>query len=139
MTFNIGDKVLFGRTNGEKTEGRIVKINSSSIKVEQTEARGGRPIGTIWRVAPSFVYPLESKPALPTLAPLIAIPQMPGTSRPSYRIGQRVSFTAKGRTITGTVVRVNQKTLTVENCDDGSRGWRVSPAMVSPSNLQASM
>jgi len=136
-TFNIGDTVLFGRENGEKTLGRVVKINAASVKVEQTEARGGRPVGTIWRVAPSLVYPLEGSPALPALAPLVALPPMPGTARPSFRIGQRVAFTAKGRTVTGTVARVNEKTITVDHCDDGSRGWRVSPAMLALANAPA--
>ena len=130
-TFNIGDTVLFGRENGEKTLGRVVKINASSVKVEQTEERGGRPIGTVWRVASSLVYPLEGSPALPALAP------MPGTARPSFRVGQRVAFTAKGRTVVGTVARVNTKTVTVDHCDDGSRGWRVSPRMLVPSNAPA--
>ncbi|NDD28464.1 MAG: hypothetical protein EB084_09400 [Proteobacteria bacterium] len=136
-TFNIGDTVLFGRENGEKTLGRVVKVNAASVKVEQTEARGGRPVGTIWRVAPSLVYPLEGSPALPALAPLVALPPMPGTARPSFRIGQRVAFTAKGRTVTGTVARVNEKTITVDHCDDGSRGWRVSPAMLALANAPA--
>lgn len=136
-TFSIGDSVLFGRTNGEKTPGRIVKINASSVKVEQTEARGGYPVGTVWRVAPSLVYPLDAKPALPALAPLIAIPPMPGKARPTFYIGQRVAFTAKGRTVTGTVARVNAKTVTVDHCDDGSRGWRVSPSMLALVNTPA--
>jgi hypothetical protein len=136
-TFNIGDTVLFGRENGEKTLGRVVKINASTIKVEQTEERGGRPIGTVWRVAASLIYPLEGAPALPALAPLVALPPMPGTARPSFRIGQRVSFNAKGRTVVGTVARVNEKTVTVDHCDDGSRGWRVSPSLLVPANAPA--
>ena len=134
---NIGDLILFGRENGEKTRGRIVGINPKTVKVEQTEARGGRPVGTVWRVAPSFIYPLESSSTLPALAPLIAIPPMPGLPRPTVRIGQRVAFTTKGRTVTGTVTRVNTKTITVEDCDDGSRGWRVWPAMLSSVNAPA--
>jgi hypothetical protein len=136
-TFNVGDLVLFGRTHGEKTRGRVVKINASTIKVEQTEERGGRPIGTVWRVASSLVYPLEGSPALPALAPLVALPPMPGTARPSFRVGQRVAFTAKGRTVVGTVARVNTKTVTVDHCDDGSRGWRVSPSLLVPANAPA--
>jgi hypothetical protein len=120
--FRIGDAVLFGRTHGEKTAGRVVGINGKSIKVEQTEERGGRPVGTVWRVAPALVYPVEGAPSRPTRTPAKA--QAPA------RVGQRVSFTAKGRTVTGTVVRVNDKTVTVEDCDDGSRGWRVSPSML---------
>jgi hypothetical protein len=42
-----------------------------------------------------------------------------------------VAFTAKGRTITGTVVRVNSKSVTVDDCDDGSRGWRVAPSLLA--------
>jgi hypothetical protein len=136
-TFNVGDTVLFGRENGEKTLGRVVKINASTIKVEQTEERGGRPIGTVWRVASSLVYPLEGSPTLPALAPLVALPPMPGTARPSFRIGQRVAFTTQGRTVTGTVARVNTKTVTVDHCDDGSRGWRVSPSLLVPANAPA--
>lgn len=136
-TFNIGDLVLFGRTHGEKTRGRVVKINGSSIKVEQTEERGGRPIGTVWRVASSLVYPLEATPALPALAPLVALPPMPSAARPTFRIGQRVAFTAKGRTVVGTVARVNAKTVTVDHCDDGSKGWRVSPSLLVPANAPA--
>jgi hypothetical protein len=129
--FRVGDTVLFGRTHGEKTLGKVVSLNAKSVKVEQTEERGGRPVGTVWRVAPTLVYPLEDRPALSSLAPLLVVPPMPGKAKPPFRIGQRVAFTAKGRTVTGTVVRVNEKTVTVENCDDGSRGWRVSPGMLT--------
>lgn len=137
-TFNIGDLVLFGRTHGEKTRGRVVKINGSTIKVEQTEERGGRPVGTVWRVASSLVYPLEGAATLlPSLAPLVALPPVPGAARPTFRVGQRVAFTAKGRSIVGTVARVNAKTVTVDHCDDGSRGWRVSPSLLVPANAPA--
>jgi hypothetical protein len=36
--------VLFGRPNGEKTMGEVVKINAASVKVKQTEPqpRGAR-------------------------------------------------------------------------------------------------
>lgn len=56
--FRIGDLVEFGRPNGEKTEGRVVKVNAASISIEQTEARGQsrvREAGTKWRVHPSLV------------------------------------------------------------------------------------
>ena len=126
-SLTIGQKVVFGRENGEKTHGTIIGINAKSIKVRQDEARGGRPVGTEWRVAPSFVYPLEgAKVAAPA-------PQPPAVTRAPARasgwnIGDRASFTSKtGRVVTGTVTRVNTKTVTLERCDDGSRGWRVSP------------
>ncbi len=61
-TFNVGDVVEFGRPNGEKTEGRVVRVNAASITIEQTEQRGVarvREAGTKWRVHPSLVKPLS--------------------------------------------------------------------------------
>jgi len=49
-TLKIGDRVLFGRTRGEKTLGEVVKVNPSRLKIKQLEARGGHPIGTEWAV-----------------------------------------------------------------------------------------
>lgn len=129
-SLTIGQKVMFGRENGEKTLGTIVGINTKSVKVRQDEARGGRAVGTEWRVGPSFIYPLEgAKVAAPA-------PQPPAVTRAPARasgwnIGDRASFTSKtGRVVTGTVTRVNTKTVTLERCDDGSRGYRVPPAML---------
>jgi hypothetical protein len=59
--FRIGDLVEFGRPNGEKTEGRVIRVNAASITIEQTEQRGVsrvREAGTKWRVHPSLVKPL---------------------------------------------------------------------------------
>ena len=127
-SLTIGQKVMFGRENGEKTMGTIVGINGKSVKVRQDEARGGRPVGTEWRVAPSFIYPLNGAAAAP--APTVtAAPTRAAAS--GWKVGDRASFTAKtGRVVTGTVTRVNTKTVTLERCDDGSRGWRVSPSML---------
>jgi hypothetical protein len=58
MNLSIGQPVTFGRPNGEKTLGVILKVNPKTIAVMQTEDRGGHPLGTKWRVAPSFVTPL---------------------------------------------------------------------------------
>jgi len=56
-TFKIGDKVTFGRPNGEQTAGTVVKVNPAKLKVRQDEERGTlrvRPEGTIWTVPPSL-------------------------------------------------------------------------------------
>lgn len=56
--FRVGDVVEFGRPNGEKTEGRVVRVNAASVTIEQTEQRGVsrvREAGTKWRVHPSLV------------------------------------------------------------------------------------
>lgn len=56
--FMVGQEVLFGRENGEKTRGRVVKVNPTRLKIEQLEARGGHAIGTKWNVPPKFVSPV---------------------------------------------------------------------------------
>jgi ribosomal protein L35AE/L33A len=129
-SLTIGQKVMFGRAHGEKTMGTIVGLNGKSVKVRQDEDRGGRPVGTEWRVAPSFVHPIGGA----TVA--APVPQPPVVTRAPARasgwnVGDRATFTAKtGKVVTGTVTRVNTKTVTLERCDDGSRGWRVTPGML---------
>ena len=62
-----GDKVRFGRDNGEKTLGEVVKVNRSTIMVKQLESRGtmkAHPVGTVWRVRPSLCTPADG-----TMAP----------------------------------------------------------------------
>ena len=65
----VGDLVTFGRPNGQKTEGRVIRVNPVSITVEQTEARGVvkvREAGTKWRLHPSLVQLVgEEKPLVP--------------------------------------------------------------------------
>ena len=76
----VGMPVLFGRPNGEKTMGEVVKINAASVKVKQTEPRNGRPSGTIWRVAPSLVFPLSEGSVLTAPAKVAASPVAPPTT-----------------------------------------------------------
>ena len=133
MSIKIGDKVVFGRGNGQQTTGTVIKINASSVKVRQDEARGGKPIGTEWRVHPSLVSLVSGTVAAPVaVAVAVAAPVVTG-----FRVGDRATFTAKGRTVTGTVTRVNTKSVSLENCDDGSRGWRVAPGMLRAANAAA--
>ena len=57
MTFKVGDRVYFGRTNGEKSLGEVVKVNRKSLKVKLLEERGSRrsyTVGGTWRVHPSL-------------------------------------------------------------------------------------
>jgi len=52
---SVGMKVLFGRPNGEKTFGEVIKINRKKVKVKTLEFRGSRsPKGAIWGVPPSL-------------------------------------------------------------------------------------
>ena len=57
--FRVGDTVLFGRPNGEKTRGRITKVNRKSYKITAMETRGTRgqySSGGSWRVPHSRVW-----------------------------------------------------------------------------------
>lgn len=53
----VGMKVLFGRPNGEKSLGEIVKVNRKNLKVILLEERGTRKsykVGSKWTVHPSL-------------------------------------------------------------------------------------
>ena len=55
----VGMKVYFGRPNGEKSLGEIVKVNPKKFKVKLLEARGtyrDYRVGTIWTVPPSLCW-----------------------------------------------------------------------------------
>lgn len=55
--FKVGDKVIFGRSHGEQTEGTVVKVNPTKLKVRQDESRGSMrsyPVGSIWGVPPNL-------------------------------------------------------------------------------------
>ena len=56
----------------------------------------------------------------------------PTVTNNDLRVGLKVQFTpGKRQPITGTIVRINSKSITVENCSDGSYRWRVSPTMLT--------
>jgi len=59
----IGQVVQFGRENGEKTIGEIVKINMKKAKVKITEDRGSRSkSGTEWGVPFSMMEETNISP-----------------------------------------------------------------------------
>ena len=73
---NVGDKIHFGRSHGEKTLGEVVKVNRTRVKVKQLEARGtmkDHPVGTIWTVPFALCSPLDGavqpRTATPTATP----------------------------------------------------------------------
>ena len=61
MDFKVNDKVLFGRSRGEQTHGTVLGIGrTGKLKVRQDEARGTRPVGTVWTVPQSLCRPAGS-------------------------------------------------------------------------------
>ena len=65
--FKVGQKVFFGRPNGEKTLGEIVKLNPSKAKVRTLEGRGSNSVaGVVWGVPYTLLKPAEGAEATPT-------------------------------------------------------------------------
>jgi hypothetical protein len=68
-SFRVGDIVQFGRTHGEKTRGRILRISAKSLSIETIEERGngrGSAVGKKWRVHPSLVQAVSPNSASPS-------------------------------------------------------------------------
>jgi hypothetical protein len=66
---HVGMKVVFGRGNGEKTLGEVIKVNPSKCKVKTIESRGngrGSIIGAVWTVPYSLMTPADGN-ALPVI------------------------------------------------------------------------
>jgi hypothetical protein len=139
--FHVGQKVLFGRTNGEKTLGEVVKVNPKKLKVKQLETRGqqrSHAVGTIWTVPPSLCTPADgstpqqSKPPIQDLADRIR-------PKPDFDPGDRVEFDHDGTVIAGTVKRVNRKTTTVvpDHPTYPGQYWRVGHRALRASTTTA--
>ena len=78
--FKLRQKVYFGRTNGEKTLGEIVKLNPTKAKVKTLEDRGngrGSVTGSVWNVPYSMLTSADANTAPGTPAPLEKIKYNP--------------------------------------------------------------
>lgn len=83
--YKVGERVLFGRDNGEKTLGEVVKVNRAKLKVKQLEGRGtfrSYPAGTIWTVPPSLCQKTD--------AAGMPVPEAPKPKRPDAVIMQDI-------------------------------------------------
>ena len=195
--FKVGDKVVFGRPNGEQTEGTVVKVNPSKLKVRTDEDRGfarTRPEGTIWGVPPNLcrkvsvsviVAPKPKRTDAEILRDIKGIfcqlspenlhcdgeisraaaarkeallraqlrnleaeigrrvsedeafgccgaapaPFKTRTFSPSFKVGDKVQFKARGTTLVGHVTRVNMTTVAVVPVGE-TQHWRVSPNLL---------
>jgi len=61
---HVGQKVMFGRRNGEMTLATIVKINQKNFKVKTLEGRGTKKnykVGSLGTVSPSLCTPIVSE------------------------------------------------------------------------------
>lgn len=90
----IGDRVVFGRRNGERTKGTVIKVNFTKAKVRQDEERGTlktHSVGTIWTV-PFSLMELDTSPAgaasAASAAPPAAPPATPAPNTADKPLGQ---------------------------------------------------
>jgi hypothetical protein len=62
----IGMEVVFGKGNGEKTKGKVVKLNRTTAGVRTEEDRGRHTAGAVWRVSYNLLSPSEENNVLET-------------------------------------------------------------------------
>jgi len=136
--FTTGDKVYFGRGNGEKTLGEVVKVNRAKLKVKQLEARGtmrSYRIGTIWTVPPTLCSKVAGSGTVSTPAK-VSRPTTPREilAAKGIKTGDLVEFTFRNGegTLTGTLVRINAKRVTIENVSGSKypRGVYCNPGSI---------
>jgi hypothetical protein len=132
---SVGDKVIFGSRRGEETLGEIVKLNPRRAKVRTLEDRGRvrhSTTGAVWTVPYSLISkaPEGAKPQEKAAPEERGVRDF-GRQAADFKKGDRVKFEDRvGKIITGTVIRVNQRSVSVEPDDGRSRYWRVAPSML---------
>lgn len=106
--FKAGDRVEFTH-NGALLLGVVQKVNDKTLGVLTDDGRD-------WRVPPRLLRKASDNAPPPPADP---------RGRSEFRIGDPVRFTGRGgREFTGTVTRINQKTISVSTTVGE---WRVSP------------
>jgi len=126
MNISVKDCVIFGKQNGEQTLGRVLGIGPKRVKIEQLEARGSHPIGTIWRVDPKLIWGKIPTALNTETTPPAHTAKVP-TPKSSWGIWDRVWFEHQGHRYEGAVTKINRKTVQVRV--DGNF-WRVSPDLL---------
>ena len=125
--YNVGDLVIFGRQEGEKTLGRIVKVNPSKYKIEQLKARGKHPIGTTWGVPESLILAKVAQSEQTEQVLKEVLPEENKNQPGVFLVGQKVFFNDKtGHRIEGVILRVSKKTCSIQ-VPGTTAYWRVSP------------
>jgi len=132
---SVGDKVLFGSRRGEETLGEIVKLNPSRAKVRTLEDRGRvrhSATGAVWTVPYSLISraPTDAKPQEKVAPEERGIRDYSRQSS-DFAKGDRVKFEGRaGKMHTGTVLRVNKRTVSVTPDDGRVHYWRVAPSIL---------
>ena len=99
--FHVGQKVYFGRPNGEQTLGVILKLNPAKAKIKTLESRGTirqTGAGVVWTVPYTLITPADGTQAdsngtpAPAPAPVKRravgiVSRTVNLNRPSVRVG----------------------------------------------------
>lgn len=121
--FPVGSRVMFPGRNGRTVYGTVRRVNPKTYSIDQCS--DGAPNG--WRVPP---YMLKAADASD---PGAQAATAPAGERP-WRKGDRVAFDFNGRTVTGTIDRVNARTcsITPDVPDRPGQYYRISPRNLRP-------
>jgi len=107
---------------GQMRPGKILAIKDSQITVHEDGTR------MQWKLSYAAIEPGAEHEGLEAQAAPISPPPPPKPQREDFRNGEKVSFTDRYlQPQFGTIVRINQRTATVE-CNNSS--WRVPFAML---------
>jgi hypothetical protein len=108
--------------DGQMRNGRVVAMGDAKVTLHEEGTRRE------WKLPYAAVEPPRAAPGAATPAPA-ATPAQVKPGRGDFRCGEKVSFEDKYlQTQVGTVVRINQRTATVDTGDGHS--WRVGFALL---------
>ncbi len=109
--------------SGQMREGRVVAMGDASVTLHEDGTRQQ------WKLPYAAVEPPTTQGAHARPAATPASPQQVKPTRDDFRCGEKVSFEDKYlQTQVGTIVRINQRTATVDI--GGGHSWRVSFALL---------
>lgn len=118
---------FFDATAGVMRNGRITAMRARDVAIDETD----RP--SRWSGVPYAAIAVQpgSTDEVEVLDRPQPEPRLVAKSRVDFRLGDSVSFTDRdGRTLFGKIVKLNQKTASVDAGEAGT--WRVSYGLLSP-------
>lgn len=118
---------FFGRNTGAFHSGRIVAMNDHGVTIDD-------PAFNLRHTNVPYAAIDLKTPAQPEVEVIASPPPRPAAkapTRPHFKVGDRVTFHDRNNVpVTGTVRRINQKTVTVAP-DNNDGHWRVSAALLN--------
>jgi hypothetical protein len=107
--------------DGQMRTGKVVAMKDMQLTIHEDGTRSS------WSVPYAAVEPPTSSTAKPAAPP--EPPPTPRATRNDFRCGEKVAFEDKYlNTVVGTIVRINQRTATIDPGDGTS--WRVGFALL---------